>query len=144
MCAGEDLVTNSHFALAMWDSRPHLVCLRHDSGLQDHHASKAVCSLPAHRCLTLFALCAGEDLVTLMDILFRYAYSISHSFDPHSGARTIVRLRAPSVQVPHASVKTSCRFFSEPALCFYVRRRGLEHYMFSTHFWIFCSSYQTP
>jgi len=51
---------------------------------------------------SLIALQKHEGLGHSRGFLLRFSNSQKpHSLDPHSGARTVVRLRAPSVQVPH-------------------------------------------
>ena len=58
---------------------------------------------------SFFNVWRWRESVTLVDILFlvrkAHHHKISHSLDLHSGARTVVRLRAPSVRFPPISLK---------------------------------------
>ena len=59
---------------------------------------------------------ARGESVTLVDILSlvrkAHHHKISHSLDPHSGARTVVRLRAPSVRFPPSGQTKSPSVFT--------------------------------
>ena len=62
---------------------------------------------------TLFSTCGDGGNRSLSWIFyFVITYKISHSLDPHSGARTVVRLRAPSVRFPPSGQTKSPSVFT--------------------------------